>query len=294
MLGKPADGIRIVKRPKKGHDGAHGGAWKVAYADFVTAMMAFFLVMWIVGLNDPIKQAIAGYFKDPVGFMQATQGGTKPFDVSNSGILSSPEMKPQVGQAELDAKRQRANEERKRFQQAKAAVDKVVAGNPEFKNIAHSVQVTIAADGLRIDLVESSSDVFFDSGSATMKPRTKLLLTRVSSELARLPNKVIIEGHTDCRPYSGPNGWTNWELSTARGNAARSVMESSGLRANQVVEIRGLADKMPIDPVHRDSFRNRRVSILLPFEEKIAYSTDEPASMSSFNAGSGEESIKPQ
>jgi len=249
---------RVIKKVKKRHGKHYGGAWKVAYADFVTAMMAFFLVMWIVGLDQAVKDAIAGYFKDPTGFMKAVEGGKSPLD--NGGSLDN--MIIDVAKKTDKV----VKEDRKRFEQTKEAIDKVIAEYPEFKVIAKSVEVKIVNDGLRIDLVESSKDLFFDSGSAATKPRTKQLLSLIAAELGKLPNNVIIEGHTDSRPYYGPNGWTNWELSTARANAARAVMEATGLRKDQMVEVRGYADRMPRDAKNKDSFLNRRVSILLPFQ----------------------------
>lgn len=257
--------VRIVRRGKKGHKGHHGGAWKVAYADFVTAMMAFFLVMWIIGLDSAVKEAIAGYFQDPVAFMQAVQQGDKPFSVNT---VSAPEIKPDMAVDSLKLAEER-HEQKKKFEEVKTSLEKLIAEYPEFKDLVHSIRVEVALEGLRIDLIESSSDLFFDSGSATTKPRTRELLGRMASELGSLPNKVIIEGHTDSRPYHGPHGWTNWELSTARANAARAVMESSGLRDGQMIEVRGLADTMPIEPDRKDSFRNRRVSILLPFQMSL-------------------------
>lgn len=255
--------IRVIKKGKKGHGGHHGGAWKVAYADFVTAMMAFFLVMWIVGLSQPVKEAIAGYFKDPTGFMKALEGGNKPFGEQSLSGHGAPAINPELKKPEEEKEQAK---ERKNFEDAKIAVEKLVARCPEFNDLKDSIQIKVAEDGMRIDLVESSSDLFFDSGSATTKPRTRTLLADIAHELGKLPNHVIIEGHTDSQPYNGPNGWTNWELSTARANAARAIMDKSGLSASQIIEVRGFADTMPLDPAHKDSFRNRRVSIMLPFK----------------------------
>lgn len=255
--------IRVIKKGKKGHGGHHGGSWKVAYADFVTAMMAFFLVMWIVGLSQPVKEAIAGYFKDPTGFMKAVDGGKKPFGEQALSGKGAPAVNPELKIPE-EEKEQAA--ERKKFEEAKTAVERIVSRCPEFKDLKDSIQVKVAEDGMRIDLVESSSDLFFDSGSAQTKPRTRALLASIAKEIGKLSNHVIMEGHTDNRPYNGPNGWTNWELSAARANAARAIMADSGLQARQIIEVRGLADTMPLDPVHRDSFKNRRVSIMLPFK----------------------------
>lgn len=255
--------IRVIKK-KRGHGGGHySGAWKVAYADFVTAMMAFFLVMWIVGLNSAVKEAIAAYFQDPTAFMSAVERGEKPFQVEGSGIMAVPEVEVTKDSMKLAEER---HEQKRKFEEVKSSLERLIAEYPEFKDLAKSIKVEVISEGLRIDLIESSPDLFFDSGSATMKPGTKALLGKMARELGGLPNKVVIEGHTDSRPYRGPHGWTNWELSTARANSARSVMERSGLRAGQMIEVRGLADTMPLDPKNKDSFKNRRVSILLPFE----------------------------
>jgi len=263
-----ADRPVIVKKKRKSAEGHHGGAWKVAYADFVTAMMAFFLVMWIVGLNTAVKEAIAAYFKDPIGFMESTERGDRPFSLQTPGVLTAPDVKPDLRKDSLELAKAR-DREQKKFEKVKESLEKVIREYPEFKDLQKSVQVKLAVDGLRIDLIESSSDLFFDSGSALTKPRTRKLLQKIAKELGRLPNSVVVEGHTDSRPYFGPQGWTNWELSTARANAARAIMEVSGLRKGQVAEVRGWADRMPLDPKNRASFRNRRVSIMLKFGTPI-------------------------
>jgi chemotaxis protein MotB len=268
-----AEGPPIIKKVKKGHGGGHhGGAWKVAYADFVTAMMAFFLVMWIVGLNQAVKQSVAAYFKDPIGFMKGVEQGRKPFNVQAPGALSSAEVRPDLRKDAQDLQK-RLQQDKERFSQAKHKIEREVVNNPEFRALSKSIQVRIAQEGMRIDLMESTTDVFFDSGSATPKSRTRDLLVTIAQELGKLPNRIVIEGHTDSKPFAGKNGWTNWELSAARANAARAIMEASGIRAGQVLEVRGLADRMPIDPAHKDSFKNRRVSILLPFQSDEAMET---------------------
>lgn len=264
--GNAESGVRIVKRGKKGHGGHHGGAWKVAYADFVTALMAFFLVMWIVGMSKPVREAVSGYFKDPSGYMKAVAAGENALGKKGAGGSSLIALKEKLPDKPVP---NTAEQERKRFEEAKANIQKFVKQYPEFKDLAESIRVTITHDGMRVDLVESSQDMFFDSGSALTKPRTKKLLARVAKELGKLPNRVVIEGHTDSLPYSGPNGWTNWELSTARANAARYTMDISGLRKGQVLEVRGLADRLPIDAKHPESFKNRRVSILLPYDHHV-------------------------
>ncbi len=256
--------IRIVRK-KKGHGGHHGGAWKVAYADFVTAMMAFFLVMWIIGLSKPVREAIAAYFRDPSGFMKTAQGGKNPLSGGES-----PEMHPgkptpvlptggDLGQmAALQAQ----------FKAVGEAILKELAKHPEFRRLRDSVEVHLTDEGLRIELIEKTSSLFFDTGSARLKPSTVRLLQIIARQLRKLPNPVVIEGHTDSRPLGGTGGYSNWELSTDRANGARRAMETDGLRSGQVLAVRGYADRKlrrPDDPLH---FSNRRVSILVAYQRQ--------------------------
>lgn len=246
--------IRIVKR-KKGHAGHHGGAWKVAYADFVTAMMAFFLVMWIVGLSNPVKEAIAGYFKDPTGFMKAFKGGNAPFEVGKGGAGD--------GKTKVQPPPKSPAEERKRLEEAKKAIEKVITSKPEFKELGRHVDIKLVPEGLRIDLLESKESMFFDSGSAQVKPETVKLLSQIAAELKTLPNKLMIEGHTDSRPLNRVDGYTNWELSADRANSARHVVEGAGIQDGQIAQVRGYAATQPRDSANPSSFINRRVSIVV-------------------------------
>ncbi len=260
MAGNEKGGdIRIVKK-KHGDHGHHGGAWKVAYADFVTAMMAFFLVMWIIGLSQNIKEAIAAYFKDPVGFMKAVNEGRLAFSIAPEGGAAKASEKelPELSEAS----------EKQRMEQAKKEIEKVVEGVPEFKHLKPYVQIQIVDEGLRIELMESSQSVFFMTGSAEVNPQARQLLTRIAKYLAKLPNRIIIEGHTDSRPFSR-GGMTNWELSVNRANSARRILETSGLRKGQVYEVRGYADnklRVPEDPYH---YSNRRISLLIAYSKQL-------------------------
>ena len=255
-------GIRIIKK-KKITGGHHGGAWKVAYADFVTAMMAFFLVMWIVGLSSNIKQAIAGYFKDPVKFMSEVNSGHSPFSLAAMEGTGSKEGtggkldKPSAQDAPAVA------EERARLKQAKETIQKIIAATPEFSDLKKYVDVKLVDEGLKVDLVEAKESLFFDAASAKIKPSTAHLLAQMAKELGRLPNKVIIEGHTDSRPLARTDGYTNWELSADRANSARRVMEGKGLHTRQVAQVRGYAATLPRDAEHPEHFSNRRVSIVV-------------------------------
>ncbi|MFQ3549861.1 MAG: flagellar motor protein MotB [Armatimonadota bacterium] len=213
---KEVNEIRIIKKANK-HGGHHGGAWKVAYADFVTAMMAFFLVMWIVGLSQEIKTNVAEYFKDPIGFMEAVRSGRSPIQT------------PVPGDPKYTEVRVVQDSDVKRIEQVKHTIETMIANSPEFASLKDYIKIKIDPEGLKIDLLEAKESLFFDSASAKIKPKTRALLAKVSQEIGKLPNKVIIEGHTDSRPLARRDGYTNWELSTDRANAARRIMEQNGL-----------------------------------------------------------------
>jgi chemotaxis protein MotB len=260
MAGSEKGGdIRIVKKKHGGH-GHHGGAWKVAYADFVTAMMAFFLVMWIIGLSKDIKEAIAAYFKDPVGFMKAVNEGKLAFSISPDVGAAKVGEKPPPQPSEIS--------EKQRMEAAKKEIEKVLESVPDFKHLKPYVQIQIVEEGLRVELLESSQSVFFKTGSAELNAAARHLLSRIANYLAKLPNRIIIEGHTDSRPFSG-GGMTNWELSVNRANSARRVLEASGLRKGQIYEVRGYADnklRVPTDPYH---YSNRRISLLIAYSKEL-------------------------
>lgn len=251
--------IRIVKR-KKGHAAHHGGAWKVAYADFVTAMMAFFIVMWIVGMNQEVKAAVAAYFKDPIAFMAAVDAGKKPFHVEglNSGA-------PVI----VDSKTEEDTAERKMLQDAKKTIEKIVAATPEFADLKKYIDIQLVDEGLKIDLLEAKESLFFDSASAKVKPSAAHLLSQMAAELGKLPNRVIIEGHTDSRPLNRTDGYTNWELSSDRANSARHIMEVTGLHIRQISQVRGYAATQPRDPKNPTHYSNRRVSIIVVMKKAM-------------------------
>jgi len=256
---KQAPPVIIVKK-KGGHAGHHGGAWKVAYADFVTAMMAFFLVMWIMSQSDAVKKAVQGYFRDPVSFMKKTGRGTLE---GGSSPMNTLIRKSEEG-GKLGKTFERLTEAGRKIREA---LDKI----PEIAKLKDFIEIELIPEGLRIELVEVStnpdSSNFFGLGSASLKSNTQLILKAIASELGKLSNDIIVEGHTDKTPYSEINQYSNWELSADRANSARRHMESVGLRDGQIVEIRGYADKhlklteSPFDP------RNRRIAIIVLNEE---------------------------
>lgn len=242
----------IIIKKKVVHGGHHGGAWKVAYADFVTAMMALFIVLWLMNSSKQVQQAIGGYFKDPSG--KSKMVGTDQRGAGDNFIITKENM------AEL-----------------KEQLQKSVRTLNDFDKLRNQIQMTVTAEGLRIELMETASGTFFDSGSTHPNDQGKELLDLLAQELGSLPNKISIEGHTDAKPYSETASYGNWELSADRANAARRLMQQSGLRADQVSQVRGFADQRlrvasdALDP------SNRRISVIVQYIENSA---DEMAPLS--------------
>jgi|WetSurMetagenome_2_1015567.scaffolds.fasta_scaffold212091_2 chemotaxis protein MotB len=248
--------VIIVKKKKGGHAGSHGGAWKVAFADFMTAMFAFFLVMWIVGQSQQVKSAVAGHFRDPGVF--DFEKSTSMVPGGEKGIL--PEQKPGNGNAST------LNDAAK-LEEAAAHIRTALGGLPQLNAVKDQIEISMTTEGLRIELLESSAGGFFDSGSAHMNVSGDQVLAAIGKELGKVPNGVVVEGHTDSRAYSTDEGYTNWELSSDRANAARRVMQRGGLGATQVRGVRGYADmhlRTPDDPLNA---RNRRVSIVVQYAQ---------------------------
>jgi len=237
--------VRIIVKKKKGHGGHHGGAWKVAYADFVTAMMALFIVLWIVGQSDAVKKAVSMYFKDP-GIFESGRGG---------GVLEGASGKAPSPTSDTAMEIEKLKAEAKKIEEA-------IAATPEFDKFKDKVQITVTEEGLRIELVENSTGLFFDVGSAHIKPETVKLLKLVAQEIGKLKNKIMIEGYTAARPYVNKD-YTNGELSADRANTARRVLEENGIRQDQVLQVRGFADRNQKHPDRPLYFANRRVSILV-------------------------------
>src|SRR5271170_151513 len=230
----------IVIKKKGGHGGHHGGAWKVAYADFVTAMMALFIVLWLLNSSKQVQEAVGGYFKDPTGTSKKV--GSNMVGAGDNFILTRdnmPKLKDQL---------QRAIEQM-----------------PDFEKLKNHIEMTVTSEGLRIELSESASGTFFDSGSARLKGDGSELLITLAQQLGKLPNKLSMEGHTDSQPYSASASYGNWELSSDRANAARRVMQANGVRPDQITQVRGFADQRlrkraaPLDPA------NRRISLIVQY-----------------------------
>ena len=230
----------IIIKKKVAHAGHHGGAWKVAYADFVTAMMALFIVLWLLNTNKPIKEAVAGYFRDPSGTAQKM--GTNQEGTGENVRVTKENL------ADL-----------------KELLQKKIQSMINLDKLGKNIEMTITPEGLRIELLESDKGTFFNSGSPKLNESGRELLALLAVQLGQVPNHLSIEGHTDAKPYAGESNYTNWELSTDRANAARRVMQQSGLRADQVAQVRGFADqrlRFTKEPLEAS---NRRVSIIVQY-----------------------------
>lgn len=230
----------IIVKKKAGHGGHHGGAWKVAYADFVTAMMALFIVLWLLNTSKPVREAIAGYFKDPAGV--GNKSGTNNASTGEKLVISKDNV--------TDLKNK---------------LDKQI--QEKFDKLKNQVVITITHEGLRIELLETKTGTFFDLGNKEPNENGKKLLEMIAQELGKVPNKVSLEGHTDSKPYSMKGTYSNWELSTDRANAARRLMQQNGLRPDQVSQVRGFADQELRNPKDPFDPSNRRISIIVHFLE---------------------------
>jgi chemotaxis protein MotB len=258
----PAPVIIVRKKSRHSGGGHHGGAWKVAYADFVTAMMAFFLVMWLVNQSTDTKAAVAGYFRNPGAFKEASSKGILP----GAGALGdTPGGRPRVTMTAPQSDPAAAARERNTLLQTADRIRKDLLKLPEFGTLLDQIEIRVTSEGLRIELVEREGSSFFASGSAVLRGESESILGIVAVELKKLTNEVVIEGHTDSQPYAAA-GYSNWELSADRANAARRVIERKGVAGSQLRGIRGYADRQlhfpnaPLDP------RNRRVSVVVRSE----------------------------
>lgn len=255
----PTRVIRVARR-RKVHPPHHGGSWKIAYADFVTAMMAFFMVLWILGMSPEVREAIQAYFTDPIGYQKAYSQGASPI---SSG--SSPTSVPRPPMRMIT----RASQERAFLTTAERLRRRLAAAIDEG-GLGLSVDVLVDRAGLRIDLFESGrGDSAFPLGSAEMKPAAQRALRIIAGELRSLPNDIVVEGHTDAIQFPRP-GYSNWELSADRANAARRVLEAAEIPSSRVTGVRGLADRDPRLPAQPLDPSNRRITILLPYESEGA------------------------
>jgi chemotaxis protein MotB len=251
-MGQNDNAPRIIKKKKHGHGGHHGGAWKVAYADFVTAMMALFIVLWIVGQSKQVKAYVAHYFKDPGAMFENTKGGGL---FEGESVLGMEQV--------LDDQLKRA--EKEKLEKLAEEMIQELSGTPQLAHVIGQITIEIVNDGLRIELLDKSESFFFDIGTAKLKKEAVQVLTAIADEIDRLPNHIIIEGHTDSRPYSQGNGYTNFELSADRANSARRVLVQGGVQFSKIDEIRGYADSRLRNKEDPFDISNRRISIIIKF-----------------------------
>jgi chemotaxis protein MotB len=264
----------IVKRVKKIAGGHHGGAWKIAFADFATAMMAFFMVMWLMSSATPEqKKLISGYFQDPVGFSESASpyvidlGGT-PTPAPDRTL--NPEQQEQTpaedSQADVDklqAESIAEEVERERLELLLQELQNKVEENPQLQNFKDQILFEITQDGLRIQIMDAENRPMFASGSARLQPYFEDILLAMTDTIAAVPNKISVSGHTDAQPFVGRGGYGNWELSADRANAARRVLIAGGYDDEQVARVVGYASSAlfdrdnPLNPV------NRRIDIVV-------------------------------
>ena len=267
----------IVKRIKKAAHGHHGGAWKIAYADFVTAMMAFFLLMWLLGsTTEGDRKGIADYFNSPLR-VALLGGGTGAGDASHvikGGGTDLSRSTGQVKKGDIDSPRKTVNlqalrdaaakAEAERMQILKERLEQSLTNHPALQQFKSQIRIDITADGLRIQIVDDQNRPMFDSGSALVKDYMRTILREIGKVLAETNNKVTLAGHTDAAPYSsGERGYSNWELSADRANASRRELIAGGLREGQVVRVLGLSSSSLLDKEQPLSPMNRRISIIV-------------------------------
>jgi chemotaxis protein MotB len=242
----------IVIKKKSGHGGHHGGAWKVAYAEFVTAMMALFIVLWLMGSREKVKKAVAGYFQEPKG-----SGSLLGTTMAGNGTAVETVVDPN----------------KQKLEELKKKLEEEIKARKDLEKLSKQIEITITSEGLRIELLETKNGTFYESGSAHLSPSGQELLALLAMELKTLPNQLLIEGHTDAAQYSSNADYSNWELSADRANSARRLMQADGVRKDQVTQVRGYADQLlrvknnPYDP------SNRRISILVKNEEGMQLPT---------------------
>ncbi len=256
----------IIKKVKKGgHGGHHGGAWKVAFADFMTAMMAFFIVMWLVGQTPKVRESVAGYFRDPGKFQNKGKEGVLKGSASAIPLNNQPPVL-------IDNNKEKGmGPEKKEKEQLSLTAKKILKSLKEeriFKKLKDNIKIQMTSEGLRIILNESEdSPAFFEPGSSKLLQESAVVLIKIARELGNLENRIVIEGHTDAS-YSGSKDYTNWELSVDRANSARMLMSVSGLSEDQIREVRGFADQFPMILKKPNDARNRRISMVVLYKSR--------------------------
>ncbi len=257
----------IVKKIKKGHHGHHGGAWKLAYADFVTAMMAFFLLMWLLGtVNVSTLQGIAEYFKNP--FRVSLSGGNSTGDATAAVKGGGEDLSRSAGQVKRtnDGSRQMvahaSENDAGRLNALKLKLEQLIEASPQLQPYRNQLRLDFSREGLRVQIIDQANRPMFDLASAQLQPYARQILREITPLINSLPNAITISGHTDAHPYAGGNrGYSNWELSADRANAARREMIADGLQPQKVLRVIGQADSVPLVADNPLDPTNRRISV---------------------------------
>lgn len=270
----------VIRRVKKHGGGAHGGSWKIAFADFALALMAFFLVLWLIESTTELeKQVIAGYFSDPRSLANEGDGGTpyvldlggRPLSLANQGLniaLVREDQEQRVESSEEIENREYMELARLReielLESLKGRIEEIVAGNEEFEWFSDSVSMEVTEDGLSIQIVDRENRPLFNSGSEQMRPYALEVMWAMAGVLDEIPNKISIYGHTDSVPFGANEGeYTNWELSAGRANAARRALVEGGLMYEQFAQIIGMGSSLPLLQDAPQDPANRRIVIMI-------------------------------
>lgn len=256
----------IIKRKKVVAGGHHGGSWKVAFADFATAMMAFFLVLWLTATASPEQiRAVEGYFRDPIGF---TEGGSpNPVDLEGSASVIN-EASPDIESSQVQIEDEVVDElsetlEQRRMEELFQELKERIEQNQTLQEFKDQLLIDITDEGLRIQIVDRSGRPMFDSGRAELKYYSQDILFELAKTLGSVGNKLSITGHTDATPFKGRPGYTNWELSADRANTARRALVAGGVESAQIGRVVGLSDSVLFDTADPMAPVNRRISIIV-------------------------------
>lgn len=283
--------IIIVKKIKKVHGGHHGGSWKIAYADFVTAMMAFFLLLWLLSsLNKYQLEGIADYFNKPMSdyFIQNKSTGEKPKaatagttanaaqdmkEPQNAGDKKTQQikmntvavpLKPQTASGAQTINKLVILQDKEDLLKLKKQLEKQIAEDPQLRKHKDQIKVDLLKNGLRIEIVDLDNRPMFALGSTVLEPNALLILSKLAPQLEKVPNRLLISGHTDAANYGGNDaGYSNWELSAERANSTRRALIANGLSEKKILRIAGLADTVPENKANPLDPSNRRISIIL-------------------------------
>jgi len=273
----PPQPIIVKKIIVEDHGAHHGGAWKIAYADFITAMMAFFLLLWLVGATDEAKRkGLADYFTPTIiEYRQNSAGSTGilggdsviaaenyPHQAQQTGSRSIVIPRNSVG-GERDGGAEQRQQEMARFAQLRAEMLRRIEQDVQLRDLRNHISFTQSDQGLRIDLVDEADFSMFEVGTNVLRPEASRLLRQVAQVIAPVPNQVVVRGHTDSRPYSNRRSMNNWMLSTSRAESTRTSLEGSGVPLPRFTRIEGVADREPYVAGNRLDPRNRRISITL-------------------------------